>query len=66
LRLPIHCIRSLRHAPTCAGLVAAVQSNRDRGFPDAALFEVGQIFKGDKPEDQLTAPQACVMALPPR
>ncbi len=37
------------------GLVAAVQSNRDRGFPDAALFEVGQIFKGDKPEDQLTA-----------
>jgi phenylalanyl-tRNA synthetase beta chain len=37
------------------GLVAAVQSNRDRGFSDAALFEVGQIFKGDKPEDQLTA-----------
>jgi phenylalanyl-tRNA synthetase beta chain len=37
------------------GLVTAVQSNRDRGFPDAALFEVGQIFKGNKPEDQLTA-----------
>jgi phenylalanyl-tRNA synthetase beta chain len=37
------------------GLVAAVQANGDRGFPDAALFEVGQIFKGDKPEDQLTA-----------
>jgi phenylalanyl-tRNA synthetase beta chain len=37
------------------GLIAAVQANGDRGFPDAALFEVGQIFKGDRPEDQLTA-----------
>jgi len=37
------------------GLVAAAQKNADRGFPDAALFEVGQIFCGDRPEDQLTA-----------
>jgi len=37
------------------GLVAAAQKNADRGFPDTALFEVGQIFKGDRPEDQLTA-----------
>ncbi len=37
------------------GLVAAAQNNADRGFPDAALFEVGQIFKGDKPEDQFMA-----------
>ena len=37
------------------GLVAAAQANADRGFPDVALFEVGQIFKGDRPEDQLTA-----------
>jgi phenylalanyl-tRNA synthetase beta chain len=37
------------------GLVAAAQKNADRGFPDAALFEVGQVFKGDKPEDQLIA-----------
>jgi phenylalanyl-tRNA synthetase beta chain len=37
------------------GLVAAAQRNADRGFPDAALFEVGQIFKGDQPEDQVTA-----------
>ena len=37
------------------GLIAAAQKNADRGFPDVALFEVGQIFKGDKPEDQLTA-----------
>ncbi|MFZ0238096.1 MAG: phenylalanine--tRNA ligase subunit beta [Xanthobacteraceae bacterium] len=37
------------------GLVAAAQKNADRGFPDAALFEVGQIFRGDRPEDQFTA-----------
>src|SRR5207302_5248506 len=37
------------------GLVAAAQRNADRGFPDVALFEVGQVFRGDQPEDQLTA-----------
>lgn len=37
------------------GLMMAAQRNADRGYPDVALFEVGQIFKGDKPEDQLTA-----------
>jgi phenylalanyl-tRNA synthetase beta chain len=40
------------------GLVAAAQHNADRGFADVALFEVGQIFKGDRPEDQLTAAAA--------
>ena len=38
-----------------AGLVAAAQANADRGFADVALFEVGQIFKGDRPEDQFMA-----------
>jgi phenylalanyl-tRNA synthetase beta chain len=37
------------------GLALAAQKNADRGFPDTALFEVGQIFTGDRPEDQLTA-----------
>jgi phenylalanyl-tRNA synthetase beta chain len=37
------------------GLVAAAQANSDRGFADVALFEVGQIFKGDRPQDQLIA-----------
>jgi phenylalanyl-tRNA synthetase beta chain len=37
------------------GLVTAAQRNADRGFDDVALFEVGQIFKGDRPEDQFTA-----------
>jgi phenylalanyl-tRNA synthetase beta chain len=37
------------------GLVAAAQQNADRGFPDVGLFEVGQVFRGDQPADQLTA-----------
>ena len=37
------------------GLIMAAQKNADRGFPDVALFEVGQVFKGDRPEDQLTS-----------
>jgi phenylalanyl-tRNA synthetase beta chain len=38
-----------------AGLVAAAQKNADRGFPDVGLFEVGQVFRGDAPQDQFTA-----------
>ena len=38
-----------------AGLAVAAQRNADRGFPDVALFEVGQVFQGDRPEEQLTA-----------
>jgi phenylalanyl-tRNA synthetase beta chain len=37
------------------GLVTAAQKNADRGFGEVALFEVGQIFRGDRPQDQLTA-----------
>ena len=37
------------------GLIMAAQRNADRGIGDVALFEVGQIFKGDRPEDQFTA-----------
>src|SRR5712672_71435 len=37
------------------GLVAAAQANADRGFPDVAQFEVGQVFWGDRPGDQLIA-----------
>jgi len=37
------------------GLAAAAQRNADRGLGDVALFEVGQIFKGVRPEDQFTA-----------
>jgi phenylalanyl-tRNA synthetase beta chain len=45
------------------GLVAAAQKNADRGFADVALFEVGQVFRGDRPEDQLTAASGVRRAL---
>lgn len=34
------------------GLLAAIQRNADRGSPDVAMFEVGQTFLGDRPQDQ--------------
>ncbi len=34
------------------GLAAAAQRNADRGYANAALFEVGQIFTADTPEGQ--------------
>ncbi len=37
------------------GLAAAAQRNHDRGFADAALFEIGQAYRGDAPEDQYFA-----------
>jgi phenylalanyl-tRNA synthetase beta chain len=37
------------------GLIAATQGNINRGSSDVALFEVGQVFRGDRPEDQFTA-----------
>jgi len=45
------------------GLIAAAQKNADRGFADVALFEAGQIFKGDEPQDQLTAASGVRRAL---
>src|SRR5438128_1210220 len=45
------------------GLVTAAQQNADRGFDDVALFEVGQIFKGARPEDQLIAASGVRRAL---
>lgn len=34
------------------GLLTAAQRNADRGYGDVALFEIGQVFAGDKPTDQ--------------
>jgi len=37
------------------GLVTVAQRNRDRGFADGALFELGQAYRGPLPEDQFIA-----------
>ena len=45
------------------GLVAAAQKNADRGYPDVGLFEVGQVFAGDRPQDQFIAASGVRRAL---
>ena len=37
------------------GLITAAQKNRDRGFADGALFELGHAYRGARPEDQFVA-----------
>jgi len=37
------------------GLVAAARRNADRGFPDAALFELGPLYRDDTPDGQVLA-----------
>jgi phenylalanyl-tRNA synthetase beta chain len=36
-------------------LISAAKWNRDRGFSDGALFELGQAYRGAAPEDQYVA-----------
>jgi len=47
-------------------LIEAVGRNAARGFPDAALFEVGPVFAGDQPADQRTAVAAVLAPKGPR
>jgi phenylalanyl-tRNA synthetase beta chain len=47
-------------------LIEAAGRNAKRGFPDAALFEIGPVFCGDRPQDQRTAVTAVLAPHPPR
>ncbi len=48
------------------GLIDAAGRNAKRGFPDAALFEIGPVFAGDEPGDQRTAITALLAPHGPR
>jgi phenylalanyl-tRNA synthetase beta chain len=48
------------------GLIEAAGRNARRGFPDAALFEIGPVFAGDEPGDQRTVIAAVVAPHGPR
>jgi phenylalanyl-tRNA synthetase beta chain len=48
------------------GLIEAAGRNARRGFPDAALFEVGPVFAGDEPQDQRLAVAAILAPHAPR
>jgi phenylalanyl-tRNA synthetase beta chain len=47
-------------------LIEAAGRNARRGFPDAALFEIGPVFAGDRPSDQSTAIAALLAPHGPR
>ena len=47
-------------------LIEAAGRNARRGFADAALFEIGPNYRGDKPEDQSLAITALIAAHPAR
>ncbi len=47
-------------------LIEAAAANARRGFADVALFEIGPVFRGDTPGDQLTAIAGVLAPHPPR
>jgi phenylalanyl-tRNA synthetase beta chain len=47
-------------------LLEAAGRNARKGFPDAALFEVGPVYRGDQPGDQATVVGAVLAPHPPR
>ncbi|HEY0435712.1 MAG TPA: phenylalanine--tRNA ligase subunit beta, partial [Phenylobacterium sp.] len=47
-------------------LIEAAARNARQGFADAAIFEVGPTFRGDRPEDQATTVAALVAPHAPR
>ena len=48
------------------GMIEAAARNAARGFADAALFEIGPVFRGDRPQDQRTVATALVAPRAPR
>ena len=50
---PISTEMSTMRPGLLPGLLVAAQSNRNRGFADVGLFEVGQAYTGIAPENQL-------------
>lgn len=52
---PISSEMSSMRPSLLPGLLAAAQRNNDRGIPDGALFEVGQAYRGDQPQDQFVS-----------
>jgi phenylalanyl-tRNA synthetase beta chain len=49
---PISTEMSSMRPSLLPGLLTAAQRNRNRGFSDVALFEVGQVYRGDSAKDQ--------------
>jgi phenylalanyl-tRNA synthetase beta chain len=55
---PISSEMSSMRPSLLPGLLAAAKRNANRGFNDVAMFELGQTYRGDAPEDQYLAASA--------
>jgi phenylalanyl-tRNA synthetase beta chain len=56
---PISSEMTVMRPSLLPGLLAAARRNRNHGFTDVGLFEVGQAYRGDSPKDQFIA-ASCV------
>jgi len=63
---PIASDLSTMRPSALANLIDAAARNARKGFPDAALFEVGPNFRGDEPADQWTAVTALLAPHSPK
>lgn len=63
---PIASDLSTMRPSALANLIDAAARNARKGFPDAALFEVGPNFRGDEPGDQWTAVTALLAPHSPK
>ncbi|MDZ4372168.1 MAG: phenylalanine--tRNA ligase subunit beta [Phenylobacterium sp.] len=63
---PIAADLSTMRPSALPNLIDAAARNARKGFPDAALFEVGPNFRGDEPADQWTAVTALLAPHGPR
>jgi phenylalanyl-tRNA synthetase beta chain len=52
---PISTEMAVMRPSLLPGLIAAARQNANRGFADLVLFEAGQMFRGDQPDDQIMA-----------
>jgi len=66
LENPIAADLSAMRPSVLPNLAEAAIRNARKGFPDAALFEIGPVFLGDRPEDQETRIAALAAPHPPR
>lgn len=63
---PIAAELSTMRPTALANLIDAAARNARKGFPDAALFEIGPNFRGDQPADQWTAVTGLLASHPPK
>jgi phenylalanyl-tRNA synthetase beta chain len=63
---PIASDLSTMRPSALGNLIEAAARNARKGFPDAALFEVGPNFRGDQPADQWTAVTALLAPHSPK